>query len=276
MVDPARLPQDYPPARHVLRDLQLWSEAGTEQMRAGMPVAPPLFGATGALSAGALAVLVDAVAGGAALLAAEGGWIATADLRLHLLAPARAGEALARAEALRSGRSNVVVEVEVEVAGARAAHAVVAFSRLEAKGEYQQRPRRERMGRMGFGEAGAGFAQPWREALGAVLCDAAEGAVELPLTPYVGNSLGGVQGGVVVALADLAAEAAGRAWLGAPVATRDLALHFLAIGRSGPLRTRVTRLRRGGGEALLRVETRDAGGAGRLCTLATVSVAPAA
>ena len=278
MVDPEQLPQDYPPAQHVLRDLRLWSEAGAEPPVAGMPVVPELFGATGACSAGALGVLVDAVAGGAALRAARNGaaaasgWIATSDLRLHWLAPVRSGELVARAQALRSGRTNVVLEVEVHAAGSLVAHAAVAFSRLEAQGEYQQRPRGERLGRVAFGVAGAGVARPFAEALGAQRGAAAAGELELPLAPYVGNSLGGLQGGVAVALLDLAAEAAGGAWLGRPAATRDLAVHFLALGRRGPIRTRATRLRRADEDVLLRIESRDAGAENRLCTLATATV----
>jgi acyl-coenzyme A thioesterase PaaI-like protein len=206
------------------------------------------------------------------LRAAPASWIATSDMRLHWLAPARSGELVASAHALRSGRTNIVLEVEVHAAAVLVAHATVAFSRLEAQGEYQQRPRGERLGRVAFGGEGAGFARPWAQALGARLGDAAAGVVELPLGPYLGNSLGGLQGGVAVALLDLAAEAAGSAWLGLPAATRDLAVHFLALGRSGPMRTRATRLRRMGEDVLLRIESRDAGAEDRLCTVATATV----
>jgi len=270
--DAGRLPQDYPPARHVLRDLQLWAESGAEPPRAGIPVVPALFGAGGACGAGAIAVLVDAVAGGAALRASPASWIATSDLRLHQLAPARGGELVASAEALRSGRTNVVLEVEVRGEGALVAQATVAFSRLEAKGEYQQRPRDERPGRISFAAPGAGFAQPFAAAIGARVVDPAAGALELPLVPYVGNSLGGLQGGIAMALLDLAAEAAGAAALGRPAATRDLAVHFLAIGRSGPMRTRATLLRQTADGALLRIESRDAGAGDRLCTVASATV----
>jgi uncharacterized protein (TIGR00369 family) len=270
---PARaLPQDYPPARHVLRDLRLWSDVGAERPGAGMPVVPALFGAAGACSAGALGVLVDAVAGGAALRAAEGGWIATSDMRLHVLAPVREGELVARAHALRAGRTSIVLEVEVRRDDALVAHAAVAFSRLEAQGEYQQKPRNERLGRVAFGDGAPGFERPWAEALGARVVDAASGAVELPLGPYVGNSLGGLQGGIAVALLDFAAEAAAGAWLGRPAGTKDLAVHFLAIGRAGPLLTRARRLRRSGGDVLLRLESRDAGAGDRLCTVATATL----
>jgi len=271
-VEASRLPKDYPPAVHVLRGLRLWSEAGAEPPCAGLPVAAALYGATGACSAGALAVLVDAVAGGAALRAAPESWVATSDMRLAWLAPVREGELVARAESLRAGRSNVVLEVEVRAADALVAHALVAFSRLEAHGEYQQRPRVERMGRVSFAGAGGGFAGAWAERMGARVVDDLAGVVELPLAPYVGNSLGGLQGGVAVALLNFAAEAAGGVLLGRRVATRDLAVHFLAIGRRGPLRTRAVLLRRAGDDALLRIESRDAGADDRLCTVATATV----
>ncbi len=290
MTETRALPQDYPPARHVLRDLALWSEAGAEPPRAGIAVSAQLFGATGACAAGALAVLVDAVAGGAALRAAPErtapgaavqraapsaevqGWIATSDMRLHWLEPVRGGELIARTRELRSGRTSIVLEVEVCAGPRPVAHGTVAFSRLEAQGEYQRRPRAERFGRVDFGAGSTGFPQPWRECIGARVVDAASGVLELPLTPYVGNSLGGPQGGIAVALLDFAAEAAGGVVLGKPVATRDLAVHLLAIGRKGPLRTHATLLRRVGDEALLRVESRDTGAGDRLCALATATV----
>jgi uncharacterized protein (TIGR00369 family) len=271
--DARALPQDYPPAQHVLRDLRLWSDGGSEPPRAGLPVAAALRGASGTCSAGVLAVLVDVVAGGAALRAAEGGWIATSDLRVHWLRPVRSGELVARAEPLRSGRTSTVIEVEVEAEGALVAHGMVGFSRLEAKGDYQTRAREPRVARVDWGAGSRGFDRPWAERLGVAVRDASAGVLELPLTPYVGNSLGGLQGGISVALVDFAAEAAGCARLGRPVATRDLSVHFLAIGRKGPMRTHARVLRDAGDALLLRIEARDAGAEGRLCTIATATVA---
>jgi uncharacterized protein (TIGR00369 family) len=266
------LPRDYPPAEHVLRDLRLWSDGGAEPPCAGLPVVPGLFGATGACSAGALALLVDVVAGGAALRAAEGGWIATSDLRVHLLRAVASGELVARAEALRSGRTSVLVEVEVESAGAVVAHGTVGFARLEAKGDYQTRAREPRVARVDWGAGSRGLDRPLAERLGVAVPDAGAGVLELPVTPYVGNSLGGLQGGIAVALLDLAAEAAGAARLGRPVAMRDLSVHFLAIGRAGPVRTQARVLREGADALLLRVEARDAGAQERLCAVATATV----
>jgi len=181
---------------------------------------------------------------------------------------------VASARPLRSGRSSVVLEVEVCREERAVAHATVAFSRLEAQSEYQRRTRDERRGRVSFGADARGFGEPWARALGVAVRDAAAGVVELPFGPYVGNSLGGLQGGVGVALLDFAAEAAGAAALGVPAATHDLAVHFLALGRAGPLRTRARVLRCARGEALLRVEARDAGAGDRLCSVATAAVVP--
>ncbi len=271
MRDAAKLPQDYPPAEHVLRDLRLWSDGGAEPPCAGLPVTEAIHGAAGVCASGALALLVDVVAGGAALGAAGDGWIATSDLRVHWLEPVASGELVASAEALRSGRTSIVVEVEVAAAGRRVAHGTVGFSRLEAKGDYQRRPRRSRHGRIDWGAGQSGFRGPWAARLGCVVRDASAGVLELPVTPYVGNSLGGLQGGVAVALLDFAAEAAANAGRGARHATRDLAAHFLAISRDGPLRTRVEELRRDAAGRLLRVESRTED---RLCTVATAQLAP--
>ena len=274
MADAQPMPGDYPPADHVLRDIGLWSDPSSDPPIAGLPVQPAICGVTGACSAGALAVLLDVVAGVGALRAAEAGWVATSDLHLHWLRPVRSGDLVASTHALRSGRTSVVLEVNVELAGEPVAYGALGFARLEARGELQTRPRAERAGRFECGVPSSGFDRPWAQHMGVRIRDASAGVVELPVTPYVGNSLRGLQGGISVALLDFAAEAAGTALLGPGVATRDLAVHFVAIGRKGPLRTGVQLLRRDGGGALFRVESRDLGADGLLCVLGSARVEP--
>jgi hypothetical protein len=46
MSDARGLPQDYPPAEHVLRDLRLWSDPGAEPPCAGLPVQAAIHGAS--------------------------------------------------------------------------------------------------------------------------------------------------------------------------------------------------------------------------------------
>ncbi len=81
---------EYPPARHVLRDLRVTTEMGRGlEARAFLDVPDPLLGPGGTPHAGALATVVDMLGGGLAATAAQPDWIATADLTLHLLPASR-------------------------------------------------------------------------------------------------------------------------------------------------------------------------------------------
>jgi acyl-coenzyme A thioesterase PaaI-like protein len=268
------LPREYPPPEHVLRDLRLWVDPAEGARRAGLPFAPELLGATGAVSSGVLSVLVDAIAGGEAIAAVRPDWIATSDMTLTWLRAVRGGDLVATPRVLRAGRSSVAIEVGVDCAGEPVALGTVSFARLEARGAFQQGGAVTGGGgaRTVFGDEGRRLAHPLREELRVVTRDAAAGVIELPVTPYVGNSLGGLQGGVAVSALDFAAETLGAHALGRPVASSDLVVHFLALGRTGPMRTRGRVLRRDAGRAVLRVELLDAGEGERLCTIATVGV----
>ena len=57
------------------------------------------------------------------------------------------------------------------------------------------------------------------------------------------------------------------------VVTTDLSVHFLALGREGPVRSRASLLRHDGNGALFSVELRDAGHEERLAAVATARVA---
>src|SRR5262245_37798243 len=104
---------DYPPERHLLRDLRLSFDNDDATPRAWMPVVPHICGDDSSVRAGALAVLVDVVGGGLAARAAHPDWIATADLTLHCTGAATAGEIEACGQVLRAGRTTVVIEVEL-------------------------------------------------------------------------------------------------------------------------------------------------------------------
>jgi acyl-coenzyme A thioesterase PaaI-like protein len=105
--------------------------------------------------------------------------------------------------------------------------------------------------------------------------DAASGVVEIAVGDYVRNSVGALLGGAVVALVDAAAEAVASARMEADVATRDLQVHFLALGRVGPIRSRARWLAGDARDARLRVELVDAGQDVRLVSVATVRLAGA-
>lgn len=85
--------------------------------------------------------------------------------------------------------------------------------------------------------------------------------MELRLEQHLLNPRGGLQGGLVATLVDIAA---GRAvLLGLPedqsVATADMSVHFLSAITVGPARAEATVLRRGRGTSVVQVEVRDAG-----------------
>src|SRR5229473_3271185 len=104
----------YPPDRHLLRDLRFAfdHDFDARRSRAWMPVVAELCADLGHARPGALATLVDVIGGGLAASAAAPGWIATADLTLHLVGAARPGSVVeARADVLRAGRTTVVIEV---------------------------------------------------------------------------------------------------------------------------------------------------------------------
>ncbi|HVN36736.1 MAG TPA: PaaI family thioesterase [Myxococcota bacterium] len=268
---------DYPPPHHILRDLRLEVDLRGDGPRVRVPVVRELCGPDGSVRAGVLGVALDVFGGNLAVEAAAPDWALTAQLELHVLRPLTSGEICVTGQPLRAGRTNLVAEARVDdgAAGDGATPYAVGrltFTRVPARGG---EPPRERRGGLlyAFAEGAERLAAPFHSAIGLRELDAATGALELALGPYVENSVGALQGGVVVAALDAAAECAGRALLGRDVATSDLSVHFLALGREGPLRTRATLLRREPDAALFSVALHDAGQADRLASVATVRVA---
>jgi acyl-coenzyme A thioesterase PaaI-like protein len=99
--------------------------------------------------------------------------------------------------------------------------------------------------------------------------DPAGGVVETPVRDWSRNSLGSMQGGVVAAVIDAAAESASRATEQDVVVT-DLQLTYLALARVGPIRTRTTVLATRPGVVTTHVEMIDAGSADRVTTVGRV------
>ena len=261
----------YPPERHVLRDLRLWTERDAQSTRSGLPVVPEIRGPDGDVRLGVLATLVDVAGGELAVRSATPDWVATSDIVLHRLRAAQGGSVEAHPALVRRTRSTIVLEVTlVDASPEPLGLATMTFAIVPA------REKQRRMGvgadasRTEFARPGSGLAVPLVERLGARRLDAAAGRLELALDAYTVNSLGALQGGVAALLATLAAEAAGDAALGAPCVARDLALNYLALARESPVTTSARVLRREAAGALLRVGSRDGGG--RPTTVASVGV----
>lgn len=262
----------YPPDDHVMRDLRLWTERDDSGSRSHVEVTPWIRSSAGVIRVGVLATLVDMAGGEGAVRAVQPEWVATSDLVLHVIRPVSEGVVVARPDVLRRTRSTVVIEVDLSADAEPVGLATMTFAVLPARSGVQRMGTGREEPRTDFALAGSGLTAPLEMALQARVVDAARGIVELPITPWVGNSLGALQGGVVAMTVELAAEAAGRAVLGGDVTTLDLAINYLSLARKGPVRTSVRVLREGDREALLRVELRDAGSDDKLCTVATTLV----
>lgn len=267
--------EPYPPKHHMLADLRLavWREADAG-VRVTAPAVKELGNRAGCVGAAALGVAVDVLGGNLALRAVQPDWCVTSTLELHLLRPLSRDFAVTGAP-LRAGRTNVVLDVAVgdgDEAAGPAAVASMTFTRIPRRPDTM--PYREPEGaRYGFGDETSGLRAPLFEQIGCRVRDAAAGVVEIAVSDYVRNSVGALQGGAVVALVDAAAEAVASARMAPDAVTRDLQVHFLALGRVGPIVTRTRWLAGDERDARLRVELVDAGQDDRLVSLATVRVA---
>jgi uncharacterized protein (TIGR00369 family) len=100
----------------------------------------------------------------------------------------------------------------------------------------------------------------------------AELAIEMDLTPRVGNPRGALQGGLLATMVDIVAGRLAIQGLaeGLTVATSDLTIHYLAPVTVGPARAEGTVLRRGRRAVVVHVDIRDVG---RDCLAAVSTVA---
>jgi uncharacterized protein (TIGR00369 family) len=263
---------NYPPDHHLLRDLRLTFEHGGENTsRAWMPVVPELCTSDGAVRAGALATLVDVIGGGLAATAAHPGWIATADLTLHVVGAATSGSVEARARVAHAGRTTVVIEVEMFTdAETRIGIATMSFAVLPRRDTNPDITTSMTSGPSTMALTTSRMQASMLDELELLVIDAERGEVEAPVGEWSLNSLGAMQGGAVATVIDAAAEAATSAHAGAPLVVSDIQLTYLALARVGPMRTRVNVLGTAPGAVTAHVEMVDTGADSRVTSLARV------
>jgi acyl-coenzyme A thioesterase PaaI-like protein len=100
------------------------------------------------------------------------------------------------------------------------------------------------------------LARPLRVEAGIEVVDAAEGVVQVDVTPDLRNPAGTLQGAMVALLAEAAAEDLVAARFGTPVVVTELDLRYLGPAQVGPVRTR-SRLLGPGPDAPIEVELVD-------------------
>lgn len=245
-------PAAYPPARHLLRDLPFEVEivSPTHQRAHLDPRSWTL---------GELAVVVDVVGGSLCAGVVAPDWMATSSLELRLGGLTR-GEALTlEARVLRAGRRSVTIEATLHHADSRqdGAAAVLAFARLPRRDDNLDLSGREVAPgtRHRFGPVAGADPVHTAARVGTRVLDPATGATETELDPYVRNSFGALNGGVVAWLAARSAtERCGTGW-----AVDELAVHHLGQGRVGPVRTSARECWSNLGRRVVRVELHDLG-----------------
>jgi acyl-coenzyme A thioesterase PaaI-like protein len=262
----------YPPEQHVVRDLRFELEdTGPDAARAHLPIRSELC-RDGRLDLGPLLVVTDVLAGLLVGRVIAPDWMATAQLALHLVDPPRVGEAtctevVVDAEVRRAGRTTIVVDARLAATGPDGS---VVLDVGEADLTFSRLPRREgnldiadtpvRYGeRFTMSMPDSDLDRPYRDAIGVRAMEAGDGVAELDVVPYVRNSFGAVNGGVVASLAVEAAVAAAGSVLDGTVRAVDVAVSYLSQGKVGPLRSRATVRRVDGAVALVRVEVEDPG-----------------
>jgi uncharacterized protein (TIGR00369 family) len=256
----------YPPARHILRALAYEVEHRPDlTSTAHMTVGPHLLDERGAIETGALATLVDATGGGLAAWAAHPDWIATADLTVHLLRPATAATVTAHGRVIRRGRTTIVLGVDLVDDHERdLGTATMSFAVLPRRdGNPVVEPATNPV-RHAFVPVDDAPYPPLPAAIGIAL-DGPDAVA--PMTPFVVNSLGAMQGGAVASLAAAAATAAADAVIGRPTVCLDLGINYLSLGKVGPIRAVPRVLRAEPTWCLVAIEVRDHGNDDRLMTV---------
>ncbi len=271
--------------RHSISDLDITTEqVSATCSRSLSPVTDAVRNEGGGAALGYLVSLVDANAALVALCAANPDWTATADLALHEARPLTGGPAVVESRLVRAGSKLVVVGTDIydgagitgldelgdpidltPVATGLATFARVPGSASGVSGTFDplgmvgQRRRMEPVDGLPV--------EPLLERCGLRVVDATAGVVELANSPYVANSMGAINGGVLGMIFQGATEAAVPGF----VAT-DIQIHYLAQARTGPARTHTAVVRDTDDHVVCRVEAVDAGNDDRVLALATVTL----
>ncbi len=245
----------YPPPNQVLSALGIetsWSDP--ETMVGRVIVEPRLLARDGgAVGVGGLVPIIDLLAGVRATRLSGGDWLATSDVWLHEVAPVAAGPLTVSTRVLRAGKRTIITDLGVEAGGHPAVSATVEFTRIRREASAHATAGTEvdpSWTRVGSGPL---LDRQLEEACGFRVVDPARGVVELARSPFVANSTGTLQGGVVALLADVAAAAL----VGPRARTVDLQYRFLAPTGDGPARTEARVLRVDGAAHTVQVEVRD-------------------
>jgi acyl-coenzyme A thioesterase PaaI-like protein len=219
----------YPPDVHLLRDLAFSGTRSGDISTNTLAVTAGLCDDLG-VRLGVLATMLDVSGAGIALHAIAPDWIATADLQAHLIRPVPGGIVAVQCRPLRVGARRVVVDAEMRdgdgvlCGTGRMAFARIPGSATKAKldGVTDAETTHITM------DGGQPITDSVTERCG--MNPVGPGQLRFDKSPYVENSFGTVNGGVLALAADAAAVSA----CGGGSA-RDLHIHYLEQIGAGPV-----------------------------------------
>ncbi len=273
-------PVRYPPQNHILRHLRLSHQMSSDgSLTATMPVLDDLadapLAAGGWLRLGAVATLVDSVAGHHAVLQVTPDWSATLHLSTVLAARAEGALVTARCTPLRVGRNQVVTETSVtDEAGTEIARSTCTYARLPRRDDTPVVDRTARDNIVDYREDDELDPRPPLDEYLRIAPVPGEPRIELPMHNRIRNSFGSLQGGASIVVAEVMANHLAELAAGRERRSRCVFadVHYLAPGRGGPFRVDGEMLARTG--QLVTSRTRifeTAGGTDRLLQTATAT-----
>ncbi|MCY3584672.1 MAG: PaaI family thioesterase [Acidimicrobiales bacterium] len=279
---PVPPPARYPPQNHILRHLRLSHQMrGDGTLTATMPVLDDLadgpLAEGGWLRLGAVATLVDSVAGHHAVLQVTPDWSATLHLSTVLAARAEGEVVTARCSPLRVGRNQVVTETSVtDESGTEIARSTCTYARLPRRDDTPVVDSTARENTVDYREDHELDPRPALDDYLRITPVPGEPRIELPMHNRIRNSFGSLQGGASIVVAEVMANHLARMAAGGERTSRCVFadVHYLAPGRGGPFRVDGETLART--DHLVTTRTRifeTAGDADRLLQTATATAA---
>lgn len=254
----------YPPPQHVLRDLALSVQAAGEGHAEARTVLTPALVRDGGPVPGVLTTVIDALGGHLALYAVAPDWMATSVLTLHRWGTPT-GTITCEGTVLRQGRTNLVIEVGAAGDGGPFAASTMSFAILPRRPGTPTVDLTGAPAALEMAPGGGAGATSLADAVGYVVDPDGSGA-SVAVGPYVRNSFGALNGGVLAGLIEVAAIGAEGGLV------RQLTVHYLRQATAGPVCARRRPLGPVGDLVAYRVDVADRGTDDRTCAVATVIV----
>jgi len=210
----------------------------------------------GVVRASVLSFVIDAVSG-IAVDQDPDGWTLTSDMSVRMRAVPAPERISAVNTILRQGRRSVTCKVELTSDdGESIATGAVGFVKIPRRDTDPPKPFvTPELAVALFRDFGS-LTRPLRDEAGIEVLDAANGVVQVLVTPGLRNPAGTLQGAMVALLAEAAAEDLVSTRFETPCVVTELDLRFLGQAPVGPVRTR-SRLLGPGPDASIEIELVD-------------------